>query len=173
MFNNLCVYGSCENVFGMFKCECNDGYRLDSSGGNCTDVDECESPQSCLYGTCINQEGNYKCVCPSDHDLVSEGNACIGEFHWSMSFFNRKLLIIHLWSDRRTSRCFLEIDNQGRCQEPTADYVTKPSCCCSVGKAWGPNCVICPIPGSKDYDDLCPGGLGYKPNEITVRFSVV
>ncbi|KAB0800679.1 hypothetical protein PPYR_06418 [Photinus pyralis] len=147
MFNNLCVHGTCENVFGMFRCECRDGFKLDSSGGNCTDVDECDSPQSCVYGSCQNEEGTYRCICPPNYDMISEGNACI---------------------DRRTSRCFLEIDNQGICQLPTADYVTKASCCCSVGKAWGPHCELCPIPGSPEYDEICPGGLGYKPNEITV-----
>lgn len=48
------------------------------SGGNCTDIDECLSPQSCLYGTCVNTQGGYKCECPVDYELVSEGNACVG-----------------------------------------------------------------------------------------------
>lgn len=80
MFNNLCVYGTCENTFGMFRCQCHDGYTLDHSGGNCTDVDECKSPQSCLYGQCSNMEGSFRCLCPSTHSLVSEGNACIGNW---------------------------------------------------------------------------------------------
>lgn len=79
MFNNLCVYGKCENTFGMFRCECDDGYKLDGSGGNCTDIDECESPQSCLYGKCTNLEGSYRCLCPPNYELVEEGNACIGK----------------------------------------------------------------------------------------------
>lgn len=33
IFNNLCVFGKCENLQGMFKCECNPGYQVDSSGG--------------------------------------------------------------------------------------------------------------------------------------------
>lgn len=36
MFPNLCVNGQCENVFGMFRCICNQGYKLDITGGNCT-----------------------------------------------------------------------------------------------------------------------------------------
>lgn len=79
MFNNLCVFGKCENTFGMFRCECYDGYKLDDSGGNCTDVDECDSPQSCLYGKCSNTEGSFKCLCPDNHDLVLDGNACVGK----------------------------------------------------------------------------------------------
>lgn len=40
IFNNLCVYGKCENLVGMFKCECNPGYQIDNTGGNrvCTTV---------------------------------------------------------------------------------------------------------------------------------------
>jgi len=34
MFNNLCVYGTCENIFGTFRCECSGGYQLDNTGGN-------------------------------------------------------------------------------------------------------------------------------------------
>lgn len=60
------------------------------------------------------------------------------------------------------------MDQQNHCQAPTADYVTKSACCCSVGKGWGPHCERCPTPGSKAYQDLCPGGTGYKPNEVTV-----
>ncbi|XP_018328225.1 fibrillin-2 isoform X2 [Agrilus planipennis] len=147
MFNNLCIFGRCENVFGMFKCECNDGYKLDSSGGNCTDIDECESSHACLYGKCINEEGGYKCVCPFNYELIKEGNACI---------------------DRRTSRCYVNFDDYGRCMDYTADYVTKASCCCSIGKAWGPHCEHCPPENSKEHEALCPGGPGYKPNDVTV-----
>lgn len=78
MFNNLCVFGTCENTFGMFRCLCHEGYKLDGNGGNCTDIDECESPQSCLYGKCTNLEGSFRCLCPPDYELVVEGNACIG-----------------------------------------------------------------------------------------------
>lgn len=79
MFHNLCVFGKCENTFGMFRCDCNDGYKLDGSGGNCTDIDECESPQSCIYGDCTNSQGSYRCICPPNYELVVEGNACIGK----------------------------------------------------------------------------------------------
>ncbi|XP_022906889.2 fibrillin-2-like [Onthophagus taurus] len=147
MFNNLCVFGRCENTFGMFQCECDDGYKLDLSGGNCTDIDECESPQACRYGTCANTDGSFECFCPQNYELVPDGNACI---------------------DRRTSVCYLKADHHGRCSIPAADYVTKASCCCTVGKGWGPNCELCPRLDSPEYEQLCPGGLGYGPNNDTV-----
>lgn len=79
VFNTLCVYGKCENTLGIFRCECYDGYKVDGTGGNCTDIDECESPMSCLYGECSNTQGSFKCLCPPNYELVAEGNACIGE----------------------------------------------------------------------------------------------
>lgn len=35
-FQNICVFGACQNLPGMFRCVCDDGYELDRSGGNCT-----------------------------------------------------------------------------------------------------------------------------------------
>lgn len=35
-FQNICVFGTCQNLPGMFRCACDDGYELDRSGGNCT-----------------------------------------------------------------------------------------------------------------------------------------
>lgn len=35
-FQNICVFGTCNNLPGMFHCICDDGYELDRTGGNCT-----------------------------------------------------------------------------------------------------------------------------------------
>ncbi|XP_050520393.1 fibrillin-2-like isoform X2 [Daktulosphaira vitifoliae] len=150
IFNNLCVFGICENIFGTFRCECNNGYTLDSTGGNCTDVNECESPQVCLYGNCVNNEGNYTCLCPSNYELVASGNACV---------------------DKREGRCYMEVEDRGgrrRCHHEMGSSVTKATCCCSVGKAWGAKCELCPSFDSEEYKTLCPGGTGYRPNPSTV-----
>ena len=59
----------------LFRCACDRGYTLDkTTGGNCTDVNECEDPQSCKYGICINSEGSYTCQCPSQFELLPSGN---------------------------------------------------------------------------------------------------
>lgn len=150
MFNNLCVFGRCENIFGMFRCECNDGYQLDNSGGNCTDINECDSPQACLYGTCINTQGKFICQCPPNYTLVPAGNACV---------------------DKRESRCYLNVETiggQNRCSQEMGSPVTKSTCCCSVGRAWGPRCERCPATDTEEYKTLCPGGSGYRPNTLTV-----
>ncbi|RZF38291.1 hypothetical protein LSTR_LSTR007889 [Laodelphax striatellus] len=151
MFNNLCVFGRCENVFGMFRCECNEGYQLDNSGGNCTDINECESPQACLYGKCINTQGKFICECPPNYQLVPAGNACI---------------------DKRESQCYLSVEEilpgRHRCSMETGSPVSKSACCCSVGKAWGSYCEPCPSPTTDEYRTLCPSGPGYKPNTVTL-----
>lgn len=36
LFQNNCAFGRCENSFGQFRCICDTGYQLDSTGGNCT-----------------------------------------------------------------------------------------------------------------------------------------
>ncbi|XP_069699509.1 fibrillin-2-like isoform X2 [Periplaneta americana] len=150
MFSNLCVYGRCVNIFGMFRCECEEGYTLDGSGGNCTDVNECDNPQACLYGTCINTQGRFICQCPPNYELVPAGNACV---------------------DRRQSRCYMKVEERTgrrRCSQEIGESVTKATCCCTIGKAWGPRCELCPQEGSEEYKFLCPNNNGYRPNSITV-----
>ena len=73
LFDNVCINGVCENLHGIFRCACDRGYTLDKTGGNCTDVNECEDPQSCKYGICINTEGSYTCKCPSQFELLPSG----------------------------------------------------------------------------------------------------
>ena len=68
LFDNVCVHGQCENQHGMFKCFCDEGFKLDESGGNCTDINECEDINSCMYGDCSNTLGGYKCKCPDNFD---------------------------------------------------------------------------------------------------------
>ncbi|XP_067140465.1 fibrillin-2-like [Centruroides vittatus] len=151
MFHNICVFGQCENVFGMFRCICNTGYQLDSTGGNCTDIDECENPQICQYGTCVNTPGSFICQCPPNFELAPSGTGCI---------------------DKREGKCFLDYtgsyNGRGICHTELGEKMTKATCCCTVGAAWGALCEICPVVNSTDYRELCPGGPGFRPNQITV-----
>lgn len=175
LFNNLCENGRCENIFGMFRCECNEGYKLDSSGGNCTDINECENPQSCQYGKCINTRGSYICQCPPDYHLVPTGDACIGEFIWDYffeAFIYRNLIQWYLIIlDQRESICYAGHyypDGKPRCLYDVISSVTRAECCCSIGNAWGPRCEPCPKRGSQEFEKICPGGSGYAPNQQTV-----
>uniref|UniRef100_H3AKG6 Fibrillin 1 n=1 Tax=Latimeria chalumnae TaxID=7897 RepID=H3AKG6_LATCH len=149
-FHDICVYGTCKNLPGLFRCECDTGYELDRSGGNCTDINECADPTTCISGICVNTPGSYICNCPPDFELNPTRVGCV---------------------DTRYGNCYLEILKRGDgdvCSNEIGIGVSKASCCCSLGKAWGTPCEICPAVNSSDYKVLCPGGEGFRPNPITV-----
>ncbi|XP_062816685.1 fibrillin-2 isoform X2 [Anolis carolinensis] len=150
-FQNICVFGTCQNLPGMFRCACDDGYELDRSGGNCTDVNECADPVNCINGLCVNTPGSYLCNCPQDFELNPTGVGCV---------------------DTRVGNCFLETQDRGdggiSCSAEIGVGVTRASCCCSLGRAWGNPCELCPPANTTEYKTLCPGGEGFRPNPITV-----
>uniref|UniRef100_A0A4W4F9J8 Fibrillin 2b n=1 Tax=Electrophorus electricus TaxID=8005 RepID=A0A4W4F9J8_ELEEL len=150
-FQNICVFGTCQNLPGMFRCVCDDGYELDRSGGNCTDINECADPVNCINGLCVNMPGSYMCNCPADFELNPTGVGCV---------------------DTRVGNCFLDILDRGdggiSCSAEVGVGVTRASCCCSQGTAWGNPCELCPLVNTTEYKTLCPGGEGFRPNPITV-----
>ncbi|XP_063820322.1 fibrillin-2 [Pseudophryne corroboree] len=150
-FENICVFGTCRNLPGMFQCVCDDGYELDRTGGNCTDVDECADPINCVNGFCVNSPGSYECNCPPDFQLNPTGVGCV---------------------DTRVGNCYLNHGPRGdgtiSCSTEIGVGVSRSSCCCSLGKAWGNPCEICPPVNSSEYNTLCPGGEGFRPNPITI-----
>ncbi|XP_069857979.1 LOW QUALITY PROTEIN: fibrillin-3 [Dipodomys merriami] len=147
----LCVPGSCENLPGMFRCLCEDGYELDHGGSHCTDINECADPVNCINGQCINTPGSYLCNCPQDFELNPSGVGCV---------------------DTRAGNCFLEMHSRGdggvSCSAEVGVGVTRASCCCSLGRAWGNPCELCPMGNTSEYRTLCPGGEGFRPNPNTV-----
>lgn len=73
--------------------------------------------------------------------------------------------------DKREGRCYTEIEERGgqkRCHHEMGSAVSKATCCCSMGKAWGARCESCPKADTEEYKTLCPGGTGYRPNPSTV-----
>uniref|UniRef100_G1KAM9 Fibrillin-2 n=1 Tax=Anolis carolinensis TaxID=28377 RepID=G1KAM9_ANOCA len=150
-FQNICVFGTCNNLPGMFHCICDDGYELDRTGGNCTDIDECADPINCVNGFCINTPGRYECNCPPDFQLNPTGVGCV---------------------DNRVGNCYLKYGPRGdgslSCNTEIGVGVSRSSCCCSLGKAWGNPCETCPPVNSSEYNTLCPGGEGFRPNPITI-----
>uniref|UniRef100_A0A8C2EZ36 Fibrillin 2b n=1 Tax=Cyprinus carpio TaxID=7962 RepID=A0A8C2EZ36_CYPCA len=172
-FQNICVFGSCQNLPGMFRCVCDYGYELDRSGGNyilisasiyksvvvssvwfclsVTDINECFDPVNCINGVCVNLPGSYLCNCPPDFELNPSGVGCV---------------------DTRVGNCFLDTLDRGdggiSCSAEIGVGVTRASCCCSLGGAWGNPCELCPPINSTEYKTLCPGGEGFRPNPITV-----
>uniref|UniRef100_A0A8C2I4K8 Fibrillin 1 n=1 Tax=Cyprinus carpio TaxID=7962 RepID=A0A8C2I4K8_CYPCA len=152
-FADICVNGRCRNIPGLFRCLCDPGYELDRSGGNCTDMDECIDPTSCISGLCLNTPGSYICSCPPGFQLNPTGVGCV---------------------DTRSGNCYLDVHYRGdfsdslHCSTEIGVGVSKASCCCSLGQAWGSPCEACPPLNSTEYRVLCPGGEGFRPNPITV-----
>lgn len=74
--------------------------------------------------------------------------------------------------DKREGRCYMEVEDRGgqrSCHHEMGSAVSKATCCCSVGKAWGSRCESCPAVETEEYKTLCPGGTGYRPNPTTVN----
>ena len=50
--------GMCVNEPGTFRCECPTGYKLDSDGKTCLDINECSEQDPCNDGEyCQNTKG--------------------------------------------------------------------------------------------------------------------
>lgn len=67
-----------------------------------------------------------------------------------------------LCPDTRQGFCFTEV-LQTMCQMSSTNrnLVTKSECCCNSGRSWGPQCELCPLPGTAQYKKMCPHGPGY------------
>lgn len=89
-------------------------------------------------GTCLNTEGSFTCSCPPGLQLEAGGTKCV---------------------DSREEQCFMHIKN-AVCQRPLDGFFKRSDCCCTVGKAWGRDCVPCPRVGSEAMQQLCPRGQG-------------
>ncbi|KAM4878543.1 LOW QUALITY PROTEIN: fibrillin-2 [Sylvia borin] len=148
-FQSISVFGTCSNLPGMFRYICDDGYELDQTGGNCTDINECADLINCVNGLCVNTPG-YECNCPPDFQLTPTGVSCV---------------------DNRVGSCYLKFgpreDGGLSCNTEVGIGVTHSSCCCLLGKAWGTPCETSPV-NSTEYNTLCPGGEGFRPNPITI-----
>uniref|UniRef100_A0A8I3VWY6 Latent-transforming growth factor beta-binding protein 1 n=1 Tax=Callithrix jacchus TaxID=9483 RepID=A0A8I3VWY6_CALJA len=65
--------------------------------------------------------------------------------------------------------CFRLVSSGRQCMHPLSVHLTKQLCCCSVGKAWGPHCEKCPLPGTAAFKEICPGGMGYTVSGVHRR----
>ncbi|KTF88594.1 hypothetical protein cypCar_00038978 [Cyprinus carpio] len=133
---------TCKNLIGTYMCICSPGYTRQPNGDSCVDLNECTAkPGICENGRCENTVGSYRCVCDQGFSPSPSRTECI---------------------DNRQGFCFLEV-LQTMCQMSSSSRVSvrKSECCCDGGRGWGPNCELCPLPGTTQYKKMCPLGPGY------------
>lgn len=134
----------CRNMIGHFTCLCPLGYRRLGTANQCVDVNECETLRVCGNGKCVNKEGTYVCECNDNYEYDEANKVCI---------------------DTRMELCYNAV-HQRMCDVTSTTHVpmTKASCCCNRGKGWGPDCETCPHPGTREFMDMCPHGMGFTPD---------
>nr|XP_046257483.1 latent-transforming growth factor beta-binding protein 1 isoform X2 [Scatophagus argus] len=124
---------------------CPQGYkRINSS--LCQDLDECQLHGMCLNGNCMNTIGSYRCMCKPGYVPDSTFTTCIS---------NTPAI------QEKKGACFRLVSSERQCLHPLSTQLSKQLCCCSVGKAWGPRCDKCPLLGTAEFKEICPGGMGY------------
>uniref|UniRef100_A0AAY5K2A4 Latent-transforming growth factor beta-binding protein 1 n=1 Tax=Esox lucius TaxID=8010 RepID=A0AAY5K2A4_ESOLU len=125
--------------------DCPQGYkRINNS--HCQDLDECQLQGVCLNGDCLNTIGSYRCICKAGYIPDPTLSTCIPDTH---AVYEEK------------GACFRLVSSGKQCLHPVSAQLSKQLCCCSVGKAWGPRCEKCPLPGTAKFKEICPGGMGY------------
>ncbi|XP_017074068.1 multiple epidermal growth factor-like domains protein 6 [Drosophila eugracilis] len=71
--------GGCSHICNRStgKCECWEGYSLNSDLRTCKDVDECQNSNGGCSQVCNNLPGEYICTCRSGFDIdIKDGKSC-------------------------------------------------------------------------------------------------
>ncbi|KAJ7410447.1 fibrillin 2 [Pitangus sulphuratus] len=135
---DLCENGQCLNAPGAYSCECEMGFTPASDSKSCQDTDECSFQNICVFGTCNNLPGMFHCICDDGYELDRTGGNCTD---------------IDECADPINCVNGLCVNTPGRyeCNCPP-DFQLNPT---------GVGCVA-------EYNTLCPGGEGFRPNPITI-----
>ncbi|XP_070697809.1 latent-transforming growth factor beta-binding protein 2-like [Pempheris klunzingeri] len=142
-------------VIANGQVECSKGFkRLNLT--HCQDINECLLPGLCKNADCLNTKGSYRCMCKHGYMFDAARSHCVSDKAVSV----------------RRALCYRS-SSAGTCSLPLAQHITKQICCCSrVGKAWGPECDRCPLPGSDHFKEICPAGHGYTYSRSDVQISL-
>ncbi|KAL8185722.1 UNVERIFIED_CONTAM: hypothetical protein K2H54_057274 [Gekko kuhli] len=66
--------------------------------------------------------------------------------------------------------CYRFVSAGKQCMHPLSVQLSKQLCCCSVGKAWGPHCEKCPLPGTAKEEPVEALTISQKSEpEVAVR----
>ncbi|XP_063774031.1 latent-transforming growth factor beta-binding protein 1 isoform X2 [Pseudophryne corroboree] len=125
--------------------ECPQGYKR-INATFCQDINECYMQGVCPNGECLNTIGSYRCTCKQGFVPDHTYSSCV---------------VDNPFVSEEKGPCYRLVSTGKQCMHPLSVQLSKQLCCCSVGKAWGPNCEKCPILGTAAFKEICPGGMGY------------
>ncbi|CAL8243797.1 unnamed protein product [Lota lota] len=168
---DICHNGVCENMLRTYKCNCNAGFEVDTTGKSCVDIDEClVNRQLCDNGLCRNTPGSFSCHCPTGYrfdahtDVCEDVNECESSPCVNGDCLNSPGSFVCLCSSGSTldasglqciettkGTCWLKIIND-RCEVNINGATLKSHCCSTLGEAWGSPCARC------EPDPFCSKG---------------
>ncbi|CAH6786984.1 Ltbp1 [Phodopus roborovskii] len=123
-------------------------------GSQVSNINECQLQGVCPNGECLNTMGSYRCSCKMGFGPDPTFSSCVPD--------------PPVISEEK-GPCYRLVSPGRHCMHPLSVHLTKQICCCSVGKAWGPHCEKCPLPGTAAFKEICPGGMGYTVSGVHRR----